>query len=430
MARGDKWAVVGRNGSGKTTLFRIITGETEPSAGTVARAGGLRYSVMEQHREFVGATTVWEAAAGRSATSWGWSARWRSRPPRSPRRATGALRRCSPVTTATSSASTGRAATRSPPRIDAVLQGLGFDPDAARSRALAELSGGERGRLGLVQQLVAPADLLLLDEPTNHLDLETTTWLEQYLRGLSATVLVISHDRAFLQAVVDHVLHLDGGTGVAYTGDYEAFVRQRAERRLSRQRAFTKQARSIAAEEDYIRRNIAGGNSAQAKGRRRRLARVSRLSPPPGEEGAMALQLTAEERSGDQVLVAEDVRLSVDGRTLLREFDARLMRGDVVGLVGPNGAGKSTLLRAITGERPVDGGAIRVRSPPGSRTTGRIWPKSRLTRPSTTSSRRSGPTGDADRFRATSADSASPGIRCSGGPARCPAASGRGSRSR
>jgi ATP-binding cassette, subfamily F, member 3 len=202
--------------------------------------------------------------------------------------------------------------------------------------------------------------LLLLDEPTNHLDLETTRWLEQYLRSLDATVLLISHDRAFLQAVVDHVLHLEAGTGVAYAGDYESFLHQRTERRLAQQRAFTKQSRNLAAEEDFIRRNIAGNNSAQAKGRRRRLERVERLSPPPGEEGAMALRLAADERGGDQVLVAENVAVGVPGRTLLTGFDTRLMRGEVVGLVGPNGAGKSTLLRAIMGERPVEAGELRI----------------------------------------------------------------------
>jgi ATP-binding cassette subfamily F protein 3 len=245
-------------------------------------------------------------------------------------------------------------------RIDAVLHGLGFDPDDARRRELDGLSGGERGRLGLVRQLVAPAALLLLDEPTNHLDLETTRWLENYLRQLDATVMVVSHDRAFLQAVVDHVLHLEAGTAAGYTGGYEDFVRQRTERRLSQQRAFVKQARVLAAEEDYIRRNIAGQNSAQAKGRRRRLDRVNRLSPPPGEEGAMALQLAADDRSGDQVLVADGVRLEVEGRTLLEEFSGRVNRGDVLGLVGPNGAGKSTLIRAIVGDREPDGGEIRV----------------------------------------------------------------------
>ena len=360
VTRGERWGIIGRNGSGKTTLFRIITGETAPSAGTVARAGGLRVSVMEQHREFAGAATVWEAAAGAFGEL---LALERSLAAQATALAE-AGDRCTPQMLARYDRDLERFDREGgytlAARIDAVLHGLGFDPDAARTRSLASLSGGERGRLGLAQQLVAPADVLLLDEPTNHLDLETTGWLEEYLRGLDATVLLISHDRAFLDAVVDHVLHLEAGTAAAYEGGYASFLRQRAERRLSQQRAFAKQARTLAAEEDYIRRNIAGNNSAQAKGRRRRLERVERLSPPPGEDGAMALRLAADERGGDQVLVAEQVALRVEGRTLLAGFDARVMRGDVVGLVGPNGAGKSTLLRAIMGEWPLASGALRI----------------------------------------------------------------------
>jgi ATP-binding cassette, subfamily F, member 3 len=360
VTRGERWGIIGRNGSGKTTLFRIITGETRPSAGTVARAGGIRFSVMEQHREFGGAETVWEAAAGAFGELLGLE--------RSLAAQAAALAeagdRCTPRMLAAYDRDLERFDREGgytlAARIDAVLHGLGFDPDAARTRSLASLSGGERGRLGLAQQLVAPADVLLLDEPTNHLDLETTSWLEGYLRGLDATVLLISHDRAFLEAVVDHVLHLEAGTAVAYEGGYDAFLRQRGERRLTQQRAFAKQARTLAAEEDYIRRNIAGNNSAQAKGRRRRLERVERLSPPPGEDGAMALRLTADQRGGDQVMVAEGVSVAVAERVLLTGFDARLMRGEAVGLVGPNGTGKSTLLRALVGEWPLAAGELRM----------------------------------------------------------------------
>jgi ATP-binding cassette subfamily F protein 3 len=360
VARGEKWGVVGRNGTGKTTLFRLLTGDAEPTRGTVSRASGLRFSVMEQHREFLGATTVWEAAAGpfaelleleRSLAEQGTAL-------------AEAADRCTPAMLARYDRDLERFQREGgytlAPRIDAVLHGLGFDPDDARTRPLSGLSGGERGRVGLAQQLVAPADVLLLDEPTNHLDLETTKWLEDYLAALDATVLLISHDRAFLQAVVDHVLHVDGGTVAAYTGDYEAFVNQRAERRLSQQRAYDKQSRVIASEEDFIRRNIAGQKSAQAKGRRRRLSRVSRLSAPGGEEGVMSLRLEADARGGDQVLVADNVRVAVGERVLLDRFSARVGRGDVVGFIGPNGAGKTTLLRAFTGERPLDAGEVRI----------------------------------------------------------------------
>jgi ATP-binding cassette subfamily F protein 3 len=360
VSRGEKWGVVGRNGSGKTTLFRLITGEAQPSRGTVARVSGLRFSVMEQHREFAGASTVWEAAAGpfaelldleRSLAEQGVAL-------------AEASDRCTPAMLAKYDRDLERFEREGgytlAPRIDAVLHGLGFDPDRARTQSLAGLSGGERGRVGLAQQLVAPADVLLLDEPTNHLDLETTRWLEGYLAGLDATVLLISHDRAFLQAVSDHVLHLEAGTTESYTGDYEAFVRQRAERRMSQQRAFDKQSRVLASEEDFIRRNIAGQKSAQAKGRRRRLERVSRLSAPPGEEGTMALRLEAGARGGDQVLVAENVRVAVEERVLVDRFSTRVRRGEVIGFIGPNGAGKTTLLRAFVGERPTEAGEVRI----------------------------------------------------------------------
>jgi ATP-binding cassette, subfamily F, member 3 len=360
VTRGERWGIIGRNGAGKTTLFRLITGDLQPASGSVTRASGLRVSLMDQQREFAGAGTIWEAAAGPF------------RPlldlERSLSEQAAALAEAGDRVTEQALARYDRDLERFQredgysvaARIDAVLHGLGFDPDEARRRPLDGLSGGERGRLGLARQLVAPADLLLLDEPTNHLDLETSRWLENHLRQLDATVMVVSHDRAFLQAVVDHVLHLEAGTAQTYTGDYEAFVGQRVERRLAQQRAFAKQARVLAAEEDYIRRNLAGQNSAQAKGRRRRLNRMSRLSPPPGEDGAMALRLAADERGGDQVLVAADLRLEVEGRTLLDRFTARVSRGEVVGLVGPNGAGKSTLLRAIVGDREPDGGEVRA----------------------------------------------------------------------
>src|SRR4051812_34113299 len=360
VSRGEKWGVVGRNGTGKTTLFRLITGEAQPSRGTVARVSGLRFSVMEQHREFAGASTVWEAAAGPFAELLELE--------RSLGQQGSALAeagdRCTPAMLAKYDRDLERFEREGgytlAPRIDAVLHGLGFDPDRARTQSLAGLSGGERGRVGLAQQLVAPADVLLLDEPTNHLDLETTRWLEGYLTGLDATVLLISHDRAFLQAVSDHVLHLEAGTTESYTGDYEAFVRQRAERRMSQQRAFDKQSRVLASEEDFIRRNIAGQKSAQAKGRRRRLERVSRLSAPPGEEGTMALRLEADARGGDQVLVAENVRVAVDERVLVDRFSTRVRRGEVIGFIGPNGAGKTTLLRAFVGERPTEAGEVRI----------------------------------------------------------------------
>lgn len=360
VGAGDRWGIVGRNGTGKTTLFKLITGAQQPTAGSIARTPSMKVSVLDQHRDFAGATTVWEAAAGPFAELL-------------------ALEQ-SLAEQANRLAELGERVTQDvldkysrdlerfdrdggytfAPRVDAVLHGLGFDPVAARSQPLVHLSGGERGRVGLARQLVSPADVLLLDEPTNHLDLDTTQWLEEYLRETDKTVLLISHDRAFLAAVVDHVLHIEANSAMPYAGTYEQFIAQRTERRLTQQRAFEKQARVLSSEEDYIRRNIAGQNSKQAKGRRKRLERVARLSPPQGEDGSMSLRLEVHDRGGDQVVVAEHVTIALEERTLIRDLSGIVKRGDRIGIVGPNGAGKSTFLKTLMGERTPTSGELRL----------------------------------------------------------------------
>jgi ATP-binding cassette subfamily F protein 3 len=184
--------------------------------------------------------------------------------------------------------------------------------------------------------------------------------LEEYLRNSRETQLIISHDRAFLARVADHVLHLEDGSAQAYSGGYAAFFEQRAERRLSVQREFDKQRKSIAREEDYIRRNIAGQNSKQAKGRRKRLAWLPRLSAPSGDASTMAVRFTPGARGGDQVLVSDRAKIAIGERVLLKPFSGFIRRGDVVGLLGPNGTGKSTLLKAILGEKSLAAGELRV----------------------------------------------------------------------
>ncbi|MBC7897456.1 MAG: ABC-F family ATP-binding cassette domain-containing protein [Cytophagaceae bacterium] len=360
IAEGERWGIIGRNGSGKTSLFRLVTGEQAPSAGSIARTPGLRFAVLDQHREFTGSTTVWGAVAE-------------------------AYRHLIDLEhdltmQANGLAEAGERATKAQldryardlerfdheggytwhATVDAVLEGLGFVAADAHTMRLEHLSGGERGRVALARQLAIPADVLLLDEPTNHLDLETTRWLEEFLRGSRETQLIISHDRAFLDRVVDHVLHLEDETAFTYSGGYTAFVQQRAERRMSQQRSFDKQSRSISREEDYIRRNIAGQNTKQAKGRRKRLAWLPRLTPPPDDDSAMSVRFEAHDRGGDQVVSLDKAEVAIGDRVLLTPFTEWIRRGDVVGLIGPNGTGKSTLLRAMVGVRPVSGGEIRV----------------------------------------------------------------------
>jgi ATP-binding cassette subfamily F protein 3 len=360
VGAGERWGIVGRNGAGKTTLFRLIAGTQSPTAGIVSRADAVRVAMLDQHREFGSAVTVWDAAAAGYAEAMALESELARLGER--------LAELGDRVTEADLTRYGRVQDRFAhlggydfhARVDAVLQGLGFDPEESKTRSLVSLSGGERGRVGLAAPLAAPADLLLLDEPTNHLDLETTRWLTRWLTQLDETVLVISHDRAFLDETVDHVLHVAHGTTYAYRGGYTAFANQRAEQELTRRRAFEKQQAFIAKEEDYIRRNIAGQNTAQAKGRRTRLARLPRLSPLPGEAGAMSLRLETAERSGEQVVQTERLRVVAGSRVLLDDVTVTARRTDVIALIGPNGAGKSTLLATLLGAREPAAGAVKI----------------------------------------------------------------------
>jgi ATP-binding cassette subfamily F protein 3 len=362
VGEGDRWGIVGRNGSGKTSLFKVITGALKPTVGEVARRPGLRHALLDQHRAFEGATTVWQAGA----------AAWRDviSLERSIAEQAVQLGEMGEKVTDAFLEKFGHDQERFADlggyeyhaRVDAVLQGLGFDAEESKTRLVSTLSGGERGRVGLAAQLIAPADLLLLDEPTNHLDLDTTAWLEEWLSNADETVIVISHDRAFLDTICSHILHIEGKSSEWYRGNYSSFVSQRAERRLSRERELQRQIAFVKKEEEYIRRNIAGQNSFQAKGKRKRLERLPRLAPPPGDPAAMTLHFEPNERGGDQVIAVKDLRVEVPGRVLVEPFTATLRRNDFVALVGPNGAGKSSFIATILGERPAAGGEAKVGS--------------------------------------------------------------------
>ena len=360
VAKGDRWGLIGRNGSGKTTLFNLIAGLSEPTSGTISRQPGIRISMMEQNRDFSDARSIWEGAAGGRSDLLELE---RSLSEQSTR-----IGELGELSTAAMLTKYDRDLERFEreggyefaPRVDAILHGLGFDPDSARTRQISELSGGERGRLGLARQLVSGANILLLDEPTNHLDLDTTRWLEGFIRESDKTFLIISHDRSFLSETVDHVLHLEGETAFSYTGSYENFVEQRQQRRDAQLHAFEKQRAMIEDREDYIRRNIAGQNSKQAKGRRKLLERLPRLSPPVGSEGTMALDLKSRSRGGDQVVSAKDLTIRIAERTLIDGFSNTVRRNDRLGFLGPNGTGKSTLLKTLMGERGPTSGTIRL----------------------------------------------------------------------
>ena len=238
-----------------------------------------------------------------------------------------------------------------------VMTGLGFDEESWQ-KDVAVLSGGERSRVVLSALMTLPADLLILDEPTNHLDLEGIEFVEDYVKHYPGAVVVISHDRRFLDATATRIVEVEDGTTNSYKGNYTAFRRQKELGQLSEARAFEKQQAFLEKEMDYIRRNQAGRMARQAKGRLRRLQRMAMLARPKRGKHAMKVGFGEEVRGqrGQTMVEAVDIVIELGGRRLLDRADFRVLFGETVALVGRNGVGKSTLLRAIAGHRVPESG--------------------------------------------------------------------------
>jgi len=357
VPHGAKIALVGPNGSGKTTLLHLIAGLEGPSAGAVHRARGLRIAYLPQRADFPGTGTLQAAMleifAGLEAKAT--ELRRLEMAMADPATSEEALQRYGEAVEAFELAG-GYTYEQ---RIEQVLSGLGFDEVDFR-RPVAQLSGGQKTRALLARLLLEEPDLLLLDEPTNHLDLAGIEWLEGYLKVWQGAVIVVAHDRAFLDEVVERVWELEWGRLEQYRGNYTAYAAQRAERITLQQVEYERQQQSIARTEDFIRRNIAGQRGREAKGRQKRLARLERVERPH-ERRSLNLDLGDVVRSGDLVLGLYDLAVGYDpAAPLFTVEELELRRGQRVALLGPNGSGKTTLARAILGEIPPLAGEVRV----------------------------------------------------------------------
>ena len=371
IARGDKIALVGPNGAGKTTLLRLLLGLEEPSAGRIQRARGLRIGYLPQQAEFPSRQTLYaemlsvfdELRAQQRALL-----ALAEEMARSPQDAE-LLERYAAAEQRFDLA--GGYAYEN--RIRRVLSGLGFGPETY-DWPIATLSGGQVTRALLAKLLLEEPELLLLDEPTNYLDLQALEWLEAYLQDWPHSLLVISHDRYFLDKVAAKIWELNHGRLETYRGNYSHYVRQRLARQEHQQREYEAQQALIAKTEDFVRRYHAGQRSKEAQGRQTRLERLERLERPPTER-TMSLRLSTDLRSGDNVLLSDGVAIGYAAKPdanpaegmaasaphLLFETGALLLRrGDRIALLGPNGAGKTTFLRTILGELAPLRGALRI----------------------------------------------------------------------
>jgi ATP-binding cassette subfamily F protein 3 len=365
VARGDKVALVGVNGAGKSTLMKIIAGIESADAGHVAMARGTRVAYLAQEVRFSGDRTLWqEMEQALSALSELQAAITALEPAIADTAAPGweqAMERYGELTARFEH----MGGYEVEPRIKRTLQGLGFHESQYHQR-LAQFSGGQKTRAALAATLLSDPDLLLLDEPTNHLDMQALEWLEQFLRNWDGTLIVISHDRYFLDRVTRRTLEIVFGKLEDYPAPYNKYLELKAERMERRLKEFQAQQEFIAKTEEFIRRYKAGQRAREAKGREKRLDRLKRDSSleRPKEQAKLRLFLDSRLRSGELVLALDglvigfpgDKRHESDPRVLLRADGLEIHRGDRVALLGPNGAGKTTLLRTLLGElKPLQG---------------------------------------------------------------------------
>ena len=302
---GDRVGLVGPNGSGKTTLLKIISGEMDSDSGQVQRAASLRCGYLQQQTEFTAGRSVWDEAYAalehlvHLAAESERLAKSISQTDDVQQRSTLEQR-----FDRLQEELTRQDAYHLDHRIERILQGVGFAP-AAFGTDVAHLSGGQQNRLMLAKLLLSAPDLMLLDEPSNHLDIEGTAWLEDYLVSTGQTLIVVSHDRFFLDRVTSRSLELFHGTVVSYRGNFSAYWRQKAERLDFERRAYENQQAEIARLEDFIRRNRYGQKHAQAEDRRKKLQRIDPV-PPPRTIEAPPMKFPPVTRCGDIVLRREN----------------------------------------------------------------------------------------------------------------------------
>lgn len=354
-------ALVGRNGAGKTTFLKIIAGLTEPDEGTVTHARDLTIGYLAQNQGLDSQNSIWAELDSVFA------------PLHELEKQLHELE--NQLGTLTPKAADYQDVLASYDRLSeqfkkqggyeyasrmrGVLHGFGFD-EGMYDTSVNALSGGQKTKLALAKILLQSPNLLILDEPTNHLDMGVLSWLEDYLKSYQGALLIVSHDRYFLDRVVTDVYDLDNKTLIHYTGNYTQFVAHKRERLQAEWKHYEQQQKEIAKLEDFVNRNIVRASTTKrAQARRKQLEKMDRLERPTTDDSSIHFQFHSDHASGNEVLDVDELNIGYQDQKLAGPLSFKVRKGQRVGIIGPNGIGKSTLLKTLLKKIPKLSGTIK-----------------------------------------------------------------------
>ena len=355
----DRIALVGKNGAGKSTLLKILVGEEEPTSGEINKKRDLSLSYLAQDSRFESSNTIYdemlhvfddlrktEKSLRQMELAMG--------------EKTGAdLEKLMQDYDRLSEEFRQAGGFTYEADIRAVLNGFKFDESMWQMK-IEELSGGQNTRLALAKMLLEKPNLLVLDEPTNHLDIETIAWLENYLVNYSGALLIVSHDRYFLDKVATITLDLTKHSLDRYVGNYSSFVEQKEQKLLTEAKNYEKQQKEIAALEDFVNRNLVRASTTKrAQSRRKQLEKMERLDKPEAGTKSAHMTFHSDKTSGNVVLTVEKAAVGYDNQILSEPINLDIRKMNAVAIVGPNGIGKSTLIKSIVGQIPFIKGEAR-----------------------------------------------------------------------
>lgn len=356
-------ALVGRNGAGKSTLIKMIIGEQEPSEGQIVKKKGLSIGYLAQNTGLESNQKIYDEMESVF------------QPLIEMENQIHQLESQIADPNADSESAAYQQLLKNYDQlmhdfkeqngygyeneIKAVLHGLGFE-DSDFDRPVSSLSGGQKTRLALAKLLLEKRDLLILDEPTNHLDIDTLTWLEGYIQNYTGALLIVSHDRYFLDRIVNEVYEISHHKSSHYTGNYSQYTKEKDARLKAQWKAYEKQQAEISHLKDFVNKNIVRASTTKrAQSKRKQLDKIDRLERPEGYEKGPHFEFTSDQESGDIVLQVEDGAIGYDQQILAEPINFELRKHKVLAIVGPNGIGKSTLLKSILGQIPFIKGSAR-----------------------------------------------------------------------